>query len=309
MKRLFLGLVLGVCVLLGFPHPAKAWNSTGHMVTGAIAYSELKQKDPQAETTVIAILKENPELESLWQSQLARVDETQQEQLLFMLAARWSDDIRRNNRYDRPKWHYINLPYKPDSESDSITVREPDPENILTAFSENLNVLQSNAPGSEKAIALCWVFHLVGDVHQPLHTTALFTREFPDGDRGGTRFYIRGKEDRSTISLHKFWDDLIGSSRRFQFVRNRATELRLDRDYSRNALPEFSETKFDNWAEKESFELAKIVAYRNGTLEGSTDKDNGEVLPSDYPSTAQTVAQKRIVLAGYRLADLLEQLY
>ncbi len=24
-----------------------------------------------------------------------------------------------------------------------------------------------------------WVFHLVGDVHQPLHTVALFTTQFP----------------------------------------------------------------------------------------------------------------------------------
>jgi hypothetical protein len=279
------------------------------MVTGAIAYSELKQNDPIAEATVIAILKDNPEFERLWQSQLAQVDETEQEQLLFMLAARWSDDIRRNNRYDRPKWHYINFPYSPDGEPAPITVREPDPENILTAFQENLNILQSNADESEKAIALCWIFHLIGDVHQPLHTTSLFTGQFPDGDRGGTRFYIRVRDDRATISLHKFWDDLIGSSRRFQFVRNRATELRLNQDYSRDALPELSETEFDDWAKPESFELAKMVAYRNGTLEGSTDEDNGEVLPSDYPSAAQTVAQKRIVEAGYRLADLLEQIY
>jgi S1/P1 Nuclease len=305
MKRLLLVMVLGVCLLFSFPSPASAWNSTGHMVSGAIAYSELKKNDPQAEATVIAILKENPEFDRMWQSQLAKVDESDREQLLFMLAARWSDDIRRNNRYHRSKWHYINLPYSPDS----IPFLDPDSENILAAFQENLNILQSNASGSEKAIALCWVFHLVGDVHQPLHTTSLFTKKFPDGDRGGTRFYIRVREDRATISLHRFWDDLIGSSRRFQFVRNRATELRLNKDYDRDALPELSETKFDNWAKPESFELAKTIAYRNGTLNGSTDERNGVVLPSDYLSLAQTVAQKRIVLAGYRLADLLAQIY
>jgi hypothetical protein len=30
-----------------------------------------------------------------------------------------------------------------------------------------------------RAIALAWLFHLVGDVHQPLHTVQLFSREYP----------------------------------------------------------------------------------------------------------------------------------
>ena len=36
---------------------------------------------------------------------------------------------------------------------------------------------------------------------------------------------------------------------------------------------------------------------------------NGAVLPSDYASQAKLVAQKQAVLAGYRLADLLEKIY
>jgi hypothetical protein len=51
------------------------------------------------------------------------------------------------------------------------------------------------------------------------------------------------------------------------------------------------------------------IIYRNGTLKGSIDNDNGRVLPSDYSGIALIVAQKRIVLAGYRLADVLEQIY
>jgi hypothetical protein len=121
------------------------------------------------------------------------------------------------------------LPYKPDTEPDSVTTSEPDPENILTAFNANLDILTSDADDRNKAIALCWIFHLVGDVHQPLHTTTLFTEKFPNGDRGGTRFYIKVKlENRTTISLHKFWDDLVGSSTNYQTVRNRATRLRLN---------------------------------------------------------------------------------
>lgn len=101
----------------------------------------------------------------------------------------------------------------------------------------------------------------------------------------------------------------MGSSTNYQTVRNRATKLRLLPDLKRSNLPELVETNFNNWAEVESFELAKQTAYLNGTLEGSTDKDDGAVLPPDYIDKAKTVAQKQAVLAGYRLANLLEQLY
>jgi hypothetical protein len=41
-----------------------------------------------------------------------------------------------------------------------------------------------------------WLFHLVGDIHQPLHTVQLFTREYPNGDRGGNEICVRVTPDR-----------------------------------------------------------------------------------------------------------------
>lgn len=231
------------------------------------------------------------------------------EQVLFMLVARWSDDIRGNADFDRPEWHYINEPYKPAGQPASRLIRNPDldADNILNAFQENLSILRNSSDDSERAVALCWLFHLIGDVHQPLHTAALFTTEYPDGDRGGTRFYIRTRQNAQPISLHKFWDDLILGSERFRTVRNQATELSLSPSYGRDALPELSEKQFDNWAKLESFEIVKEIAYRNGTLSGSPDKDSAEVLPADYASSVKEVAERRAVLAGYRIADLLQQ--
>jgi len=169
--------------------------------------------------------------------------------------------------------------------------------------------VQSTALESTKAVALCWIFHLIGDVHQPLHTITLFTTQFPplEGDRGGTRFYIRVGEGARTISLHTFWDDLILGSERFQNVRNTATALRLQRTHARTQLPELTETRFEGWARQESFGLAKEQAYRNGQLRGSKDQQNGDVLPADYIATVKPLAERRIVLAGYRLADVLTQ--
>ncbi len=42
-----------------------------------------------------------------------------------------------------------------------------------------------------KGIAVTWLFHLVGDIRQPLHTAQLFTVEDPNGDRRGNEICVR----------------------------------------------------------------------------------------------------------------------
>src|ERR1700730_12872831 len=44
----------------------------------------------------------------------------------------------------------------------------------------------SGASDDVRSYDLVWLIHLVGDVHQPLHTTSRFTHEQPKGDAGGT---------------------------------------------------------------------------------------------------------------------------
>ncbi len=311
MRYLFVVLTLIASFLLLLPTPAYAWNKAGHMVTGAIAYSELQKNDSQALAKAIDLLKQNSDLNDRWLSQINQnTDSTlNPDQILFMQAARWPDDIRSRPQLSHPKWHYIDFPYKPPSQPASVSVEEPDPENLLIAFRENLDRVRHSNDDSEKAIALSWLFHLTGDVHQPLHTTSLFTTEYPQGDRGGNLFHIKVKQDSKPINLHKFWDDLILGSQDIRSVRNRATQLRLNPSYSRTKLSELSQKQFDGWAKPESFELAKKVAYRNGTLAGSPQEDSAPVLPADYPNIAKQVAERRAVLAGYRLADLLQQVF
>ena len=101
---------------------------------------------------------------------------------------------------------------------------------------------------------------------------------------------------------------MLGSER-FQTARNTAARLRQRPALARAQLPELAQTQFEQWARQESFTLAKEQAYRNGTLQGSTDKNNGVVLPADYVGTAKPIGERRIVLAGYRLADGLKQLF
>jgi hypothetical protein len=66
-------------------------------------------------------------------------------------------------------------------------------------------------------------------------------------------------------------------------------------------------TRFEGWARQESFSVAKEHAYRNGQLRGNKDQQHAEVFPADYSATVKPLAERRIVLAGYRLADVLTQ--
>ncbi|MCC5599737.1 S1/P1 nuclease [Nostoc favosum] len=291
--------------------PAYAWNKAGHMVSGAIAYSELKQSNQQTIDRIVAILREHPEFskfEQQWNSLKKSSIPSQNENLyLFMWAARWPDDARDNQKFNHQTWHYINFPYEPGSSSNLTATEKAGEENILYAFKKNISIVQSNASNSEKAVAICWLFHLVGDVHQPLHTTKLITSQYPEGDSGGNLFYIRVNQDSQTISLHKFWDGLILGSENFQTVRN--TAIRLRNTYQRRKIPKLAETQFDNWAKVESFNLAKQQAYLNGRLSGSTDKNDGKLLPSNYAASNKPIAERQMSLAGYRLADLLNKLF
>lgn len=301
-------LAVGASVLIASlltPPSAQAWNKAGHMTSGAIAYRELKNNDPATLARVVELLRQHPQFEDLWVEKLERTPAEDRDQLLFMLAARWPDDIRNDADFHHEKWHYINFPYRPPSTATST----PNGEDILDGFEINSAVLknaQSEAP--DRAVALCWIFHLTGDIHQPLHSSAIINNTFPQGDRGGTRFFVRITEQSGTLSLHKVWDDLIIRNEGFQNVRNRATELVNRSNLQRAQLPELAETSVENWARQESFKIAREVAYKNGTLAGSTNEDDGELLPQDYIQQAKSVAERRMALAGYRLADLLKSL-
>jgi hypothetical protein len=295
---------LAFLVLLTWHGTALAWNAAGHQVSGAIAYQVLQKESPQTVAKVLAVLRGLPDFEKMWGKKLTAAPEAERDELLFMLATRWADDIRGRPQYDHPKWHYINFPFKPEGQPDSVQPLTPDPVNILEGFQINLRIAKGE--DENRAVALCWLFHLIGDVHQPLHTVGLFTTDYPRGDRGGNLIFVRVKEGGQPINLHFFWDGLILGSQNTRTAHNMATELLARPEFSRNKLVELKETEFSNWAKAESFVLAKEVAYLNGKISGSPDRGPAPVLPEGYTKKAKEVAERRIVLAGYRLADLMK---
>jgi S1/P1 Nuclease len=95
-------------------------------------------------------------------------------------------------------------------------------------------------------------------------------------------------------------------------LQNEATVLRNRQEFQRGQLAELANADFEWWA-RESFEIATKIAYRNGGLIGSPRGANKDcamvvaapVLPVGYVINARRIADRRIILAGYRLADLL----
>lgn len=312
MNRFAICLLLGIFSPLLAPSSARAWNKAGHMVTGAIAYQVLKQDhDDKTIACTVALLHKHPEFAG-WEKLMPKLPPQDRDLFLFMQAARWPDDARANPEFypedaHFDKLHYINLPYKPKDQPDSVKTAPPDDLNIFRGYADKLGILQGKGNAADRAVALCWVAHLVGDVHQPLHTTSLFTKQFRTGDRGGTIFYIRAKDSKSPISLHKYWDDLLLSSENVQNVKNLAIELRKRREFAKEKLTELSAADFHDWAVKESLPIAKETVYRNGKLEGSAQQTQAPALPADYAQTVQPIAERRAVLAGYRLAAVLRK--
>jgi hypothetical protein len=299
--------LIAMCILV-WTATAQAWNKPGHMTSAAIAYADLRDHNPNVRSQISRLLREHPYFHTEWMHKLARVPEEESDLYLFMLAARWPDDARGDANFDHPRWHYINIPFRPGQTGMSI----PGGETILTAFPQNHAIITSAAADNEaRAVALCWMLHLIGDIHQPLHTIKLVTEQFPEpeGDRGGTRFYIRVTAANRLISLHKLWDGLILGSDNFRAVRNKATALRNKAGMKRGDFAHQLQVKpFDEWA-KETYAIAVTDASRNGTLQGGSDKSDGPVLPSGYLDSAKQIAERQIVLSGYRIADVMVEVF
>jgi S1/P1 Nuclease len=307
-------VLLAVAVL---PRPSSAWNIPGHMLSGAIAYQILQQENPATIEKVKAVLEKHPWYANQWQARLQDVPVGDRSLVLFIQAARWPDELRITDRqYHRGPWHYINRPVKPEGQPASVQPREPESVNILTALAENESVVKNESDPQRKAVALAWLFHLVGDIHQPLHTAQLFTVDYPQGDRGGNEICARVTQAGQPMDLHRFWDGVITSSQNLTRLRNQATALRNRQAFQRGQLAELASTGFESWA-KESFEIATKIAYRNDGRIGIPKGGNRDctmltaapVLPVGYVVSASRIADQRMILGGYRLADLLERLF
>jgi hypothetical protein len=163
----------------------------------------------------------------------------------------------------------------------------------------------------ERAVHLCWLLHLTGDIHQPLHCCSLLSEAFPEGDRGGNLSLVKFA-DGLPVKLHPTWDNLLGTNCDQDSIAEAVAQLQQLGQSGADDSARLAQdhTAAAEWA-KEGFALAKTHAYLNGDLRPAnlTTNPAAELVPALMPSylaDAEKVARIAAVRAGNRLANSLK---
>lgn len=286
---------------------ACGWSRQGHEAVARLAWQGL---DESARGRLYTLLRAHPAFRH-WREEARTASDVR----LFVLqrAAAWPDDIRRKGP-DNPyrlddaslvhaDWHYVDHVVCFDG-TRSASASAPSP-NVIDGLRASVSLLRdASRSRAQRAVALAWVLHLVGDIHQPLHCAERFSRALPHGDRGGNQWMVR-RPDGSTTNLHALWDTMtdglpVASADGGAALRTSAAGARASTD-----------TDFRAWS-WEGAKLAREVAYDRGRLPGAPIVDREPppqdvpALSADYVAAAQRVAQRRLRLAACRLHALLE---
>lgn len=318
MKNARLCIHLLLCCV--FVVPAFAWGPIGHMSVAYVAYQRLT---PAARARVRDLLKLNPDYAN-WEKQIpAGTAAEDHDRMIFMFAATWPDDIKGEQQYSddgtdggntpggekssqnigysdllRHKyWHFIDIAFSPDGTKLPDTP-VPNAQTQIVAFRA---VLASSQPDELKSYDLVWLIHMIGDIHQPLHATTRVTDAHPKGDAGGNFVKLFGD---AMGNLHSYWDDLPGAD--CKYCNDKVQCANRASVYAKTlpvvSMKDARNTDVAAWV-RESFDLAKARVYRDPI--GASDQPYTIVPASAYETQAYKLAQKRVALAGARLADVL----
>lgn len=300
--------------LLFLALPAFAWDETGHKITAYVAWQRMT---PEVREKVIKILQNAPEdsqLATFYMSYGSRTRESRAREF-FMISATWPDIIKDNdfparfNKYakNNSDWHYVNN-FWTFKDGKAVMVQDMEPAGrIMKKLGDFNQLIRGNASDAEKAIAIAWLEHLIGDIHQPLHASARVNEYDPKGDRGGNAFLLtpKGTKRNEQDNLHSFWDGVVVRYKPnpdkcdFEYIEPIADDILKHYPYEK-MKDKLNANKFDVWAD-ESLAIAMSVAYK--------DVKFGEKPSDKYTKKAFEIAQERLALGGYRLGDLFNEVF
>jgi nuclease S1 len=198
-------------------------------------------------------------------------------------ASVWADNIRQY-RHDADPLHFVNIPlsetrYDPHKHC-------PNGRCIIAAIESEKRALSNPAISREdRAEALRFLIHFMGDLHQPLHVA-------DNHDRGGNQrtVYLAGHP----TNLHKVWD---GQVLEYQGLHEADYLAVLHREMKTMDLSVLERGTVVDWA-MEGHRIAVERAYR---------------LPRDgriseaYIRTNRPVIDHALIAAGVRLAQVLNE--
>lgn len=318
LRPISLAAVLVAC--LPVDRVAEAFSDTGRHVIAVLAFNSL---EPDGREEVIRILRANPRFEEDFMPPASiESDPAAVARWQIGVAGEWPDVIRSVPSLRRPTWH--------DQLGATLAIGEgdtpADPGTLpddATLESQGLHVIQAielcrkvygdaSRSDEHRAIALCWLCHLVADLHQPCHAGSLsFEKAFPEGDRRGTN--IRVTNGRN---LHAVWDRLLGRKARPGDVRRRVAEIGADPALvlaGLQAVDEREDMDPKHWMQ-ESRQAALRYVYTPEVLRavtanerGLTDRVETLTLSAEYLQNAGRVARYRAAQAASRLARILTE--
>ncbi len=295
--------------------PAFAWDDVGHKITAYIAWTRMSQ---QARNNVIRILREAPEdsdLATFYMSSGPEPEAVRQREY-FELVATWADIIRdrkfdtRYKKYHKATWHYADTFWKQvNGKVELLPAVEDNGQALerLTAFEKVIR--DPAAPDKEKAIAIAWLMHLAGDIHQPLHTSGRVTDLEPKGDQGANLFLLtpQGTPRADQLNLHWFWDSIVGRNFPLQgescgrdYIESTANKMMKKYPFA-DFRGRLELGQYTQW-ETETFAFNNTDVY-------TPDLKRFEMPSAQYRKNAYRVAEQQLALAGYRLGETLNSIF
>jgi hypothetical protein len=288
MKYLIVTLMLALYVPAAF-----SWGSLGHQTIGEIAERNLTPKAKAAITNILGAEK-------------------------LAVTAVWADNIKDDSDFDGFKeYHYVDVPAH--TSYDKIPVNERSTKDAMTVITRYPDMLiNPNTERSVKMIALRYIVHVVGDVHQPLHVGN-------STDNGGNVCKVLW-DKKSLFNLHQIWDGKIidfdidklkvGKSplKNYSYV-SYADDILKNHPVSADDIAKTQAAPIADWL-KESQDL-RVAVYPDTTPVSEDAKRNYcnrgnnsyPKISEDYKVKSAEITEIRILQAGLRLAAMLNKIF
>lgn len=243
--------------LLSIPVQSMAWGKAGHQIVAQIAEHFLSDSTKQKVKKYLGNTS-------------------------FEEAATWMDESKSNDYYNYMRtWHYINIDkgqdYKPEAQ-----------RNILTVLHAAIKEIKSkdNISKSKLKEDLQMVFHLVGDLHQPMHVGY-------GADRGGNDISVSYLFKSYNTNLHSVWDTEIIESEKITMD----TCLQLFNKMPKEEIEKVKKINELQWFRESRVLLEKCYEFKDGFLD------------KNYVMTNKQTVERQLLLGGIRLAEVLEDIF
>jgi len=282
--RIMWRFLLGILVLTSTASSAAAWSATAHEIICEIAW---RRFSPPAKRLVM---------------KLRRADK--QAGRTFASSCAWADRVRRPGG-SHPRsgpWHYINVP--PGSTGVDPKRDCPSPRLCVTWAIDHFveRLADASLSARERAEALKFVAHFVGDVHQPLHVGRA-------DDRGGNTIAVDFLGDfgsckpGSERNLHEIWDRHLLTRAKFRWP---TTANELDAALDPEQVRAWKTTDVVGWA-NESYQLSERFVYQLPPPVERCGAQKFHPITAAYADEATQIIRQRLQQAGVRLAHLIDK--